>query len=647
MPSLWKKHKGSRISRLVSDLQTAPKRGGSLVVETGFPTSLVDLFVKNRDKLQKHKSKNRKSKKKTAITEAKEGGFDVDEQQRLPNLPSVSDSSVSASDFDVSSSSNVENSEENVAQIDENRIFVEDIVSRENPVIELHRKSCENQSNEEKGEIFEVLNSNFVVLLSILIGVVVFVALLYIKRWFLALITLGFVLLILLEYVGKPSFWLLKPCENVVSMSIMKGALVVGVALYTKWFVVGITIGASLLLLLEYAGNSICGSFKPCLDVKLKLQELLPHLGSSKPRKEFRVRSVRRAVLTRSSVIGSKREVCKKDSDQEGVENEDISIDSELGNGYIRENEVSSEEDDDGETISSKGEIEQGSGDSTPVNKNGETQDKPMYEILDLELNNTKYSKSSNFSGPIRYVDLLWEKRVIEGRGNRDEESELVVDHNGKIKKHKKFWKKLVPKKMHKKNKHKHERENSADGTQDSETELEEEDEQETTEVEGSTTISSVEEDDQDSESVNNHNDQIKKHRKFWKKLVPKKMHKKNKDKHEREHSSAYTDATQDSETDSEEEEDEQEVTGSTMTISSVEEDECGTDKFEAANTCLTGMLQLDNRIPKSCEMVKEKDRNLKYLTTVMIPLTGLIGGRMFAVALTVICCLVFKVVRG
>ncbi|XVF75036.1 hypothetical protein PTKIN_Ptkin13bG0156800 [Pterospermum kingtungense] len=53
MPFPWKKAKGTRFSRLVADLHQSPKRGGSLVVETGFPTSLVDLFVKNRDRLRK------------------------------------------------------------------------------------------------------------------------------------------------------------------------------------------------------------------------------------------------------------------------------------------------------------------------------------------------------------------------------------------------------------------------------------------------------------------------------------------------------------------------------------------------------------------------------------------------------------------
>lgn len=65
MPTLpWKKkHTGTRISRIVADLQSPPKRGGSLVVETGFPTSLIDLFVKNRDRLKKKSSKINKSNK--------------------------------------------------------------------------------------------------------------------------------------------------------------------------------------------------------------------------------------------------------------------------------------------------------------------------------------------------------------------------------------------------------------------------------------------------------------------------------------------------------------------------------------------------------------------------------------------------------
>jgi hypothetical protein len=70
MPLPWKKSKSSRISRFVSDFQQSPKHGGSLVVETGFPTSLIDLFVKNRDRLKKQSSK-RNNKNNKAQTETR------------------------------------------------------------------------------------------------------------------------------------------------------------------------------------------------------------------------------------------------------------------------------------------------------------------------------------------------------------------------------------------------------------------------------------------------------------------------------------------------------------------------------------------------------------------------------------------------
>lgn len=56
----WKKAKGSRISRLADQFNTS-KHGGSLVVQTGFPTSIIDLFHKNRDRLKKSAKKKRSS----------------------------------------------------------------------------------------------------------------------------------------------------------------------------------------------------------------------------------------------------------------------------------------------------------------------------------------------------------------------------------------------------------------------------------------------------------------------------------------------------------------------------------------------------------------------------------------------------------
>ncbi|KAJ4957985.1 hypothetical protein NE237_025096 [Protea cynaroides] len=69
MPLPWKKSKVGRISRLVADLRSPPKHGGSLVVETGFPTSLIDLIVKNRDRLKNKKKKKKKKKNDEASEE--------------------------------------------------------------------------------------------------------------------------------------------------------------------------------------------------------------------------------------------------------------------------------------------------------------------------------------------------------------------------------------------------------------------------------------------------------------------------------------------------------------------------------------------------------------------------------------------------
>lgn len=70
MPSLWKKGKKTKISNLVSNhLGSQRLRGGSLVVETGFPASLVDLFVKNSKRLKKS-SKMRKTNSDSLIVES-------------------------------------------------------------------------------------------------------------------------------------------------------------------------------------------------------------------------------------------------------------------------------------------------------------------------------------------------------------------------------------------------------------------------------------------------------------------------------------------------------------------------------------------------------------------------------------------------
>ncbi|KAE8704480.1 hypothetical protein F3Y22_tig00110450pilonHSYRG00269 [Hibiscus syriacus] len=66
----WKKPKSTLFSRLVADLHRPPKRGSTLVVETGFPTSLIDLIFKNRDRLRKSPKRNSTSQIQTPFTQS-------------------------------------------------------------------------------------------------------------------------------------------------------------------------------------------------------------------------------------------------------------------------------------------------------------------------------------------------------------------------------------------------------------------------------------------------------------------------------------------------------------------------------------------------------------------------------------------------
>ncbi|KAL3616819.1 hypothetical protein CASFOL_039213 [Castilleja foliolosa] len=72
MPLQWKKAMmNTRVSQLVKDhLHRSQKRrdGSSLFVETGFPTSLVDLFIKNREKLKKPSKKKHQNPNPVVIT---------------------------------------------------------------------------------------------------------------------------------------------------------------------------------------------------------------------------------------------------------------------------------------------------------------------------------------------------------------------------------------------------------------------------------------------------------------------------------------------------------------------------------------------------------------------------------------------------
>ncbi|XP_011037724.1 PREDICTED: uncharacterized protein LOC105134859 [Populus euphratica] len=193
MPFPWKKDKVSRFSRIVADLQS-PKRGNSLVVETGFPTSLVDLFVKNRERLKKPTGKTKKKR-----------------QQQLQEVEEelvISDPIFVSSSIELVDSPGPIQNLENMGSFD-----VCDLVSRLLPVVEddedvevvddvkVADKKCWNEK--EKRLLFVVLKMFLVVVLG-----------LSTKKLAVG-ITMSAFVLIFLEYVGKHVLCFLKPCLNV------------------------------------------------------------------------------------------------------------------------------------------------------------------------------------------------------------------------------------------------------------------------------------------------------------------------------------------------------------------------------------------------------------------------------------------------
>ena len=189
MPFLWKKDKVSRFSRIVADLQS-PKRGNSLVVETGFPTSLVDLFVKNRERLKKPTGKKKK--------------------KRQQQLQEVEEELVISDPIFVSSSIELVDSPGPIQNLENMESFdVRDLVSQLLPVVEddedvddvkVTDKKCWNEK--EKRLLFVVLKMFLVVVLGLS------------TKKLVVGITMSAFVLIFLEYVGKHVLCFLKPCLN-------------------------------------------------------------------------------------------------------------------------------------------------------------------------------------------------------------------------------------------------------------------------------------------------------------------------------------------------------------------------------------------------------------------------------------------------
>nr|XP_043636582.1 uncharacterized protein LOC122607630 [Erigeron canadensis] len=166
MPSFSRRKKKNRFSRLVADHIQSPKHGGSLVVETGFPTSLIDLYVRNRGRFRN----------KSAVND-----YDKDSEvnSTLTSFSSLSTSENLSSDLDFRDNDEI---------VIENDVFY-DVVS----------DSCD--SNLEVENSGENSDKN-VVMLKVFLMI------------FLALGTKGFVVgfmisalvLFLLEYLGKSLF---------------------------------------------------------------------------------------------------------------------------------------------------------------------------------------------------------------------------------------------------------------------------------------------------------------------------------------------------------------------------------------------------------------------------------------------------------
>ncbi|XP_059668066.1 uncharacterized protein LOC132313354 [Cornus florida] len=178
MPFPWKKgSKRTRISQLVAGHLKSPKRGGSLVVETGFPTSLIDLFVKNRDRLKK--------KKKTRY----------DASDPIQNQPSTPFESFPASPRSSVSGDEFKN-------------------AKQSPFRDLNIPSALGVGDEiEGGGGGEVADANGVFMAVLKISLVVVLAL-GTKRFAVG-ITMSAFLLIFLEFAGKHGCKLSKPCASV------------------------------------------------------------------------------------------------------------------------------------------------------------------------------------------------------------------------------------------------------------------------------------------------------------------------------------------------------------------------------------------------------------------------------------------------
>lgn len=193
MPLPWKKAKVTRISRIVADLQS-PKRGGSLVVQTGFPTSLIDLFVKNRDRLKKPSTKKKKKKKTSCDNESAQVDVRVSDPIRASSESGSDNWSVRVGPICQEG----EEANNSTAEIEES---VESIGSSECDLVTRDENRVEEDSV-GGGILLAVLKVFLVVVLALS------------TKKLVVGITLSAFLLLFIEYVSKKSVPFLRPCPE-------------------------------------------------------------------------------------------------------------------------------------------------------------------------------------------------------------------------------------------------------------------------------------------------------------------------------------------------------------------------------------------------------------------------------------------------
>lgn len=222
---VWKKAKGNRITQLVADHIQSPKHGGSLVVETGFPTSLVDLFVKNRDRLKKPSKKSSKKKRFESI----------------PDPIPIPDRSSSPSSTTLSTPNSHPRPNSPLVSSNSTPSSLRSPNSGLCPpsVCGLASGHPSPPRSSSSGNEIDAIQDSFVV------------------------------------GDGKDSSGGNVVDANRVFVATSKMFLVVVLALCTKRFVVGITMSAFLLFFMEYAGKHCCRLFRPCANAQMSLQSFV------------------------------------------------------------------------------------------------------------------------------------------------------------------------------------------------------------------------------------------------------------------------------------------------------------------------------------------------------------------------------------